>query len=81
VIETPGHTPGSICLFAKNEGLLFTGDTIFAEGQVGRTDFSYSSAKDHKTSLKKIFKLLDNTIIYPGHKDSSTVKKEKEHQS
>lgn len=66
VIHTPGHTPGSICLYSSP--ILFTGDTLFAEG-VGRTDLSYSSKPDLKKSLKIISELPDNTIIYPGHED------------
>jgi hydroxyacylglutathione hydrolase len=85
VIETPGHTPGSICLHYQNHSseaaqskpsdgeileseneILFTGDTLFANG-VGRTDFSYSSKQDLKKSLQKIEKLPNQTIHYPGH--------------
>ena len=64
VLHTPGHTPGSICLFSP--GTLFAGDTLFAEG-IGRTDLSYSSLSDLKKSLQKISKLPTNTTIYPGH--------------
>lgn len=77
IIETPGHTPGSICLFLKEKNILFTGDTLFAGGGVGRTDFSYSSSFDLQKSLKKIFKLPINTLIYPGHGSFSTIEKEK----
>ena len=71
VMETPGHTPGSICLYALCHpelvsGSVFTGDTVFADG-VGRTDFSYSSKEDLKKSLEKILKLPDNILVYPGH--------------
>ena len=64
VLETPGHTPGSICLLG--EDVVFTGDTVFSNG-VGRTDFSYSSKEDLKKSLEKILKLPDNILVYPGH--------------
>lgn len=67
VIETPGHTPGSICLYLKKESILFTGDTIFEGGGVGRTDFSYSSPDNLNKSINKIFKLPNQTILYPGH--------------
>ena len=67
ILETPGHTPGSICLYSKEENILFAGDLIFAEGGVGRTDFSYSKASQLQISLQKIFKLPKNTLIFPGH--------------
>jgi len=64
VIETPGHTPGSITLFG--EKIIFSGDVIFREGY-GRTDFSYAFEGDLKKSAQKILKLSPETIIYPGH--------------
>jgi len=70
VIETPGHTPGSICLYFPKDKALFTGDTLFSHG-VGRTDLSYSSEKDLFTSLKKLSKLPPETQIYPGHGEFS----------
>jgi len=74
VIETPGHTPGSICLLGKD--VLFSGDTLFCQG-VGRTDFSYSSHEDLVKSLKKkIFLLPDKTRVFPGHGDETTIRKE-----
>lgn len=66
VLETPGHTPGSVCFHLKTDNLLFCGDTIFKEG-VGRTDFSYSSPDDLEKSLQKIFSLPRETTLYPGH--------------
>lgn len=71
VIETPGHSPGSICLYQKD--ILFTGDTLF-DGAVGRTDLKYSSKEDLEKSLKKLSKFPDDTIIYPGHGETSTLK-------
>ncbi|MBI3379572.1 MBL fold metallo-hydrolase [Candidatus Gottesmanbacteria bacterium] len=73
IIETPGHTPGSICLYNKKENILITGDLLFADGGVGRTDFSYSDGEELQKSLKKIFKLSSKTQIYPGHGRSSTL--------
>lgn len=69
VIPTPGHTPGSICLFNENEKVLFVGDLLFANGGVGRVDFSYSNKEDMKRSIKKIMKFPDNLTVYPGHGD------------
>lgn len=65
VIHTPGHSPGSICLYSN--GNLFTGDTLFTEG-MGRTDFSGGCGETIMNSIKnKILSLPDETIIWPGH--------------
>lgn len=73
IILTPGHTPGSICLLSKSEKILFSGDTIFAGGSVGRTDFVYSSPVNLRTSLAKLKKLQalgHYGQVYPGHGES-----------
>ncbi len=70
IIHTPGHTPGSICLLDEKSKILLSGDTIFAEGNVGRTDFTYSSSKDLQNSLTKLKKLAQAnkySEVYPGH--------------
>ncbi|MCG0277523.1 MAG: MBL fold metallo-hydrolase [Thermanaeromonas sp.] len=75
VIHTPGHTPGGICL--KGEGVVFTGDTLFA-GSIGRTDFPGGSFKQLIDSVKeKLFCLPEDLVIYPGHGPSSTIGAEK----
>jgi hydroxyacylglutathione hydrolase len=68
VISTPGHTPGSVCFYAKP--YLFTGDTLFVD-TVGATNHAYSSSKDLQKSLKTLGKLPPETEIYPGHGESS----------
>ena len=75
VISTPGHTPGSVCLYFEKEKIIFTGDTLFKDG-VGRTDFSYSSFENLKDSLKKIFYLPKEIIVYSGHGEITTIEKE-----
>ena len=75
IIKTPGHTPGSCCLYFEKENALFSGDTLFKEG-IGRTDLSYSNKNDLKKSLKKIFKLPKETIIYPGHGEETLIQDE-----
>lgn len=71
VIHTPGHTPGSICL--KVDDILFTGDTLFAEG-VGRTDLPGGSETELMRSIKeKLLVLPDTTKIYPGHGPATTI--------
>ena len=65
VIHTPGHTPGSVCLYDKKGKLLFSGDMVFADG-VGRTDFINSEPEVLQKSLEKISG-LDIKKILPGH--------------
>ena len=73
VLPTPGHTPGSVCLSISKEKTVFVGDLVFAGGDVGRTDFSYASYESLQLSIKKIFRLPQGTIFYPGHGESSTI--------
>ncbi|MDD3807742.1 MAG: MBL fold metallo-hydrolase, partial [Candidatus Marinimicrobia bacterium] len=75
--HTPGHTLGGICILTK-EG-VFTGDTLFYES-VGRTDFPGGDANMLMISIKtQILSLPDETVLYPGHGPTTTVKHEKEH--
>lgn len=76
ILSTPGHTPGSSCYYFKKENTIFTGDTLFKQG-IGRYDHSYSSKKDLDNSLKKIFRLSENTTIYPGHGEKTTINEAK----
>ena len=76
IIFTPGHTPGSLSFYLPEEKVIFTGDTLFKRA-VGRFDFSYSSKDDLKKSLKKIFSLPKDTIVYPGHGERTTIREEK----
>lgn len=68
VIHTPGHTPGGICLY--NNEVMFTGDTLFRDGVIGRTDLSYSSPKKMRQSLIKIKELPGSRQMYAGHGES-----------
>lgn len=65
IIHTPGHTSGSICLYDKKSGTLFTGDTVFADG-VGRTDMPGGDQASLDTSLDEISKLNVKRLL-PGH--------------
>ncbi len=77
VIETPGHTAGGCCYYFEEAGLLISGDTLFQES-VGRTDFPTGSMSTLVRSIKdKLFVLPDETVVYPGHGDSTTIKLEK----
>ncbi len=75
LLHTPGHTAGSSC-FVGDE-VMFTGDTIFADGGYGRTDLYSGSPRQLFSSLKKLFSLDKNYIIFPGHGAESTLEDEK----
>lgn len=72
IIHSPGHTPGSICLYCEKEKILFTGDVLF-NGGIGRTDFKYGSFSDMRLSLQRLLSLPDSVIFYPGHNSPSTI--------
>jgi hydroxyacylglutathione hydrolase len=77
VLETPGHTPGSVCFYAEKEGILFSGDTLFFDG-VGRSDLPGGSEKKLRESIqKKIASLPPETRVFPGHGPFTTVEREK----
>ena len=77
MIHTPGHTKGSCCYYLKEEGVLFSGDTLFC-GSVGRTDFPGGSASQIRDSLHRLLAALpDDTSVYPGHDTSTTIGYEK----
>jgi len=77
VLETPGHTPGSVCLYAEKEGILFSGDTLFFDG-VGRSDLPGGSEKKLRESIqKKIAVLPPETRVFPGHGPFTTIEREK----
>ena len=68
VIHTPGHTPGSICLYNEKDGLLISGDTLFDYGGYGRTDMAGGDEALIKKSLAKIHSTIPaGTKVYPGH--------------
>jgi glyoxylase-like metal-dependent hydrolase (beta-lactamase superfamily II) len=79
MIATPGHTVGSCCYYCKDAGILISGDTLF-EGSVGRTDLPTGSMSALVRSIKeKLFQLPDDTVVYPGHGDSTTIGDEKKY--
>jgi glyoxylase-like metal-dependent hydrolase (beta-lactamase superfamily II) len=76
VIHTPGHTPGSICLYERTAGVIFTGDTLYRTG-VGRTNFPGGDPNALNKSLRRLAELPDNTRVYPGHGLSTTIGRER----
>ncbi len=77
VIETPGHTPGSVSLYMPAEHVVFTGDTLFW-GSIGRTDLPGGDTKAIMHSLKqKLAHLPDDTKVYSGHGDETDIGFEK----
>jgi len=67
VLATPGHTPGSSSFYIKKGNIAFVGDLFFADGGVGRTDFSYANTIKLNASIAKLKKLPKNTVFYSGH--------------
>jgi glyoxylase-like metal-dependent hydrolase (beta-lactamase superfamily II) len=79
VIHTPGHTPGGICLLARQEGILFSDDVLFAES-VGRTDFPNGDMAQLQEAIRtRLFVLPDETRVLPGHGPETTIGHEKKH--
>ncbi|MFZ3209478.1 MAG: MBL fold metallo-hydrolase [Geobacteraceae bacterium] len=73
IIHTPGHTPGGCCLYIADEGMVLTGDTLFAEG-VGRTDFPGGSHENLIESIRgKLLVMPDAIQVYPGHGPATTI--------
>lgn len=76
IIPLPGHTPGSICVYDPAGAQAFVGDTLFAGGSVGRTDFSYSDPNQLQKSIQRILALPPETTLYPGHGEPTRVRYE-----
>jgi len=76
VIHTPGHTPGSICLYEESEGLLFSGDTLFAGG-VGRTDLPGGDGGLLARSLERLLALPGGVRVFPGHGPETRIARER----
>lgn len=80
VIKTPGHTPGSVCFYTREDNLLFSGDTLFKDLR-GRTDFKYGSTKKIFESLRKLMELPEDTDVFSGHGEPTSIGREKERYS
>jgi hydroxyacylglutathione hydrolase len=78
VIHTPGHTPGSVCLYLPSESLLLAGDTLFA-GSVGRTDLPGGDTRTLIQSIHdRLLDLPDETLVIPGHGEFTSIAAERE---
>lgn len=78
VLSTPGHSKGSVFFYCKEEGVAFSGDTLFRHS-IGRTDFNGGSMFSIIQSLRMICQLPDETTIYPGHGPITTIGEEVAH--
>ncbi len=75
VIHTPGHSPGGVCYFLKEQGLLFSGDTLF-RGGIGSLSLPTANPGSMFASLKKLAILPLETRVMPGHGGETTIKRE-----
>ena len=77
VLLTPGHSPGSICFYVGDQGLVIGGDVLF-QGSIGRTDLPGGNYETLINSIKtKLLPLPDETVVYPGHGPATTIGVEK----
>lgn len=76
VLHTPGHTEGSVCLLAEDDGLLYSGDTVFAAGW-GRVDFPGGDADAMVESITRLAGLEDRIAVLPGHGAATTIGRER----
>jgi glyoxylase-like metal-dependent hydrolase (beta-lactamase superfamily II) len=78
VLHTPGHTQGSISLWIPSEGKLVAGDTLFRDS-IGRTDLPGGDSRQILRSIhEKLLPLPEETVVFPGHGDSTTIGREKQ---
>lgn len=77
VMHTPGHTKGGACYYLPREGVLFSGDTVFCES-IGRADLPTGNGAELVRSVRKLLAALpDETTVYPGHDEATSVAHEK----
>ena len=79
ILETPGHSPGSICFYCRKQGFMISGDVLF-EDSIGRTDLPGGNHQVLLESIRReLFTQPDETVIHPGHGRSTTIGKEKQY--
>jgi len=77
VLDTPGHTQGSICLWIPSENKLIAGDTLFRDS-IGRTDLPGGDGRQILRSIHdKLMPLPEDAIVIPGHGETTTMGREK----
>jgi len=77
VLHTPGHTPGHVAFYEPNEGAVFDGDVLFAQG-IGRTDLPGGSYEVLMSSIQEnLMTLPDETLVYSGHGPATTIGRER----
>ncbi|MGH9168839.1 MAG: MBL fold metallo-hydrolase [Acidimicrobiia bacterium] len=77
VLHTPGHTPGHCCFYLEGEGVLFSGDQLFA-GSIGRTDLPGGDFPSLMRSMEeKVLALPADVVVYPGHGPTTTLARER----
>ena len=79
VLDAPGHSPGSICLYSQAGGFIIAGDVLFRES-IGRTDLPGGNHKVLIESIQtQLFTLPDNVVVFSGHGTSTTIGHEKQY--
>jgi hydroxyacylglutathione hydrolase len=79
VLHTPGHTPGHVCFYEEEQGVLFGGDVLFHLG-IGRADLPGGNAQQLVRSIREVlYALPDHTVVYAGHGPTTTIGAEKRH--
>ncbi|MFI7698196.1 MBL fold metallo-hydrolase [Nonomuraea sp. NPDC049480] len=79
ILHTPGHAPGAVCVYGRELGVLFSGDTLF-KGGPGATGRSYSSFDTIIESIRKrLLTLPSETVVHTGHGDSTSIGAEAPH--
>lgn len=76
VLHTPGHTEGSVCLLERDEGRLYSGDTLF-QGSFGRVDLPGGSAEAMVESLDRLRRFDDGLVVLPGHGATTNIGRER----
>lgn len=78
ILNTPGHTSGSVCLYFEEDEVLISGDTLFRE-TTGRTDFKTGNDDEMQLSIDRLLKLPESTKVYPGHNEFTTIGHERKY--